>query len=142
MARSYIMPLGFIDRINDDGATILLTNPDDSLALRVGTPITVWRYSPEHLALGKLRGRISEIGFTTATFVTDEIQKDPRWPVDEELLLTAAPLFLALEGTFEPDPIRKITPERAEALRRIARRYAQLTAFPDWESPDVGATES
>ena len=80
MAQPYINPLGFIDRPTQDGAVILLTNPEESLSLRPGTPITVWRYSPEHLALGKLRGRITAIGYTTATFVTEETQKGPRWP--------------------------------------------------------------
>ena len=101
MAQPYINPLGFIDRPTQDGAIIILTNPEESLSLRPDTPITVWRYSPEHLALGKLRGRITTIGYTTATFVTDETEKDPRWP-DENLVRAAAPVFLALEGTFEP----------------------------------------
>ena len=134
MMRPYINPLGFIDRPTVDGAVILLTNPEDSLSLRLPTPITVWRYCPEHLALGKLRGRITEVGYTTATFVTDEAQTDPRWPEDEKLLRPAAPVFLAIEGSFEPDPSRKLTPEKTEALRRIARRYAELTALPDRET--------
>ena len=134
MVRPYINPLAFVDRITEDGAIILLTNPDDSLSLRLGTPITVWRYSPEHLALGKLRGRVTDVGYTTATFITEETMTDPRWPDNEELLRPAAPVFLAVEGTFEPDPSRKLTPEKTEALRRIARRYAELTALPDREN--------
>ena len=125
MAQPYINPLGFIDRPTQNGAVILLTNPEESLSLRPGTPITVWRYSPEHLALGKLRGRITAIGYTTATFVTEDTQKGPRWP-DEDLVRPAAPVFLALEGTFEPDPSRKLTQEQAEAMQRIAQRYAEL----------------
>ena len=118
-------PLGFIDRPTQNGAIIILTNPEESLSLRPDTPIAVWRYSPEHLALGKLRGRITTIGYTTATFVTEETEKGPRWP-DEDLVRAAAPVFLALEGTFEPDPSRKLTQEQAEAMRRIAQRYAEL----------------
>ena len=59
MATPYIMPLGFIDRTTDDAIIFLLTNPEDSLGIRLGTPITVWRYSQEHLALAKLRGTIT-----------------------------------------------------------------------------------
>ena len=131
MTQPYINPLGFINRPTRDGAVILLINPEDSLSLKLGTPITVWRYSPEHLALGKLRGRITAIGYTTATFVTGETQTDPRWPGDEDLLHTAAPVFLALEDSFEPDPSRKLTPERTLALRRIAKRYVELTSLPN-----------
>ena len=137
MTQPYINPLGFIDRPTRDGAVILLINPEDSLNLKLGTPITVWRYSPEHLALGKLRGRITAIGYTTATFTTDETKTDPRWSKDEDLLRTAAPVFLAQEGTFEPDPSRKLTPERTLALRRIAERYVELTSLPNRGSPDA-----
>ena len=126
MARPYINPLGFIDRPTEDGAVILLTNPEDSLSLRLPTPITVWRYSPELLAIGKLRGSISTVGYTTATFTTIETLTDPRWPDDLPIIRTAAPVFLALGDSFEPDPDRKLTQEQAEAMRRIARRYAEL----------------
>ena len=136
MAQPYIEPLGFVDRPTEDGAVFLMTNPEDSLSLKLGTPITVWRYSPEHLALGKLRGRIIAIGYTTATFVIDETRTDPRWPEDEGLLRIAAPVFLAQEGTFEPDPIRKLTVEKAEAMRLIGRRYAELTTISKDDHPD------
>ena len=42
MATSYIMPLGFVDRPTQTGATFVFTNPEDSLNLKLGTPITVW----------------------------------------------------------------------------------------------------
>ena len=41
MAVPYIMPLGFIDQPNETGATFILTNPEDSLGLRPGIPVTV-----------------------------------------------------------------------------------------------------
>ena len=126
MAVPYIMPLGFIDQPNETGATFILTNPEDSLSLRLGTPVAVWRYSPEHLALGKLRGRITEVGYTTATFVTVETRNDSRWAEDLPTIRPAAPVFLALGDSFEPDPDRKLTQEQAESMRQIAQRYAEL----------------
>ena len=127
MATPYIMPLGFIDRSTEAGATFILTNPEDSLSLSTGTHVTVWRYSPETLAIAKLRGYVSAVGYTTATFTTIEHQQDPRWPEDLPVIRTTAPVFLALENSFEPDPERKLTPEQAEAMRRLATRYAELT---------------
>ena len=126
MAQPYIMPLGFIDRPTQEGAVITLTNPEDSLGLRLGTPITVWRYSPELLAVGRLRGSISAVGYTTATFVTVETHNDSRWPEDLPVMRPASPVFLALPDSFEPDPDHKLTQEQAEAMRRIAQRYAEL----------------
>ena len=126
MARPYINPLGFIDRPTEDGTVILLTNPEDSLSLRLPTPITVWRYSPELLAVAKLRGAVSDVGYTTATFTTIETQTDPRWTHDLPIIRPAAPVFLALADSFEPDPERKLTQEQAESMRQIAQRYAEL----------------
>ena len=77
MAKLYIAPLGFIERLIEDGATFTLTNPKDSLELRYNTPVTVWRYSPEQLALAKIRGLISAVGYVTATFRTVESLIDP-----------------------------------------------------------------
>ena len=77
MAVPYIMPLGFIDQPTKDGATFILTNPEDSLGLRPGTPVTVWRYSPELLAVAKLRGAVSDVGYTTATFTTIRDSNEP-----------------------------------------------------------------
>ncbi len=131
MATPYIMPLGFVDRPTDTGATFILTNPEDSLCLNTNTPITVWRYSPEHLAIGRLRGHVKAIGYTTAAFTTVEHSNDPRWPEDLPIVRPAAPVFLALEGSFEPDPERKLTPDQAEAMRRLALRYADLTGTND-----------
>lgn len=90
--------------------------------------ITVWRYSPEHLAIGRLRGHVSAVGYTTAAFTTVEHSNDPRWPEDLPLIRPSAPVFLALTDSFEPDPERKLTPDQAEAMRQLALRYTELAA--------------
>ena len=72
MARAYVVPIGYIERQTGEGATFILNNAEDSKALRTNTPATVWRYSPEHLALAKIRGLISAVGYVTATFRTVE----------------------------------------------------------------------
>ena len=126
MTVPYIMPLGFIDQPTGTGATFILTNPEDSLALKPGTSVTVWRYAPELLAIAKLRGAIRDIGYTTATFVTVETQMNPWWTDDLPIIRSAAPVFLALKDSFGPDPERKLTQEQAESMRRIAQRYAEM----------------
>ena len=126
MARPYIAPFGFIERLTEDGAIFTLSNPEDSLSLRSNTPVTVWRYFPEQLALAKMRGRISAVGYVTATFRTVEFQIDPRCPEDEEILRERTPVYLALGATFEPDPGRMLTREQAEAMRNAAAQYRKL----------------
>ena len=141
MATPYIMPLGFIDRTTDDGTIFLLTNPEDSLGLKLGTPVTVWRYSQEHLALAKLRGTITAVGFTRATFTSAHSLKDSRWPQDEDILKPKIPVYLAIPGSYEPNGSRMLSQEETDEIHRnIARRRnadggASAAAHPN-EGPD------
>ena len=126
MARPYITPLGFIERLTEDGATFTLSNPEDSLTLQSNTPVTVWRYSPEQLALAKIRGLINAVGYVTATFRTVESWIDPKWPEDDEVLRERTPVYLALEGTFEPDPSRMLTQDQVDRMQSIVSKYRSL----------------
>ena len=135
MTTPYILPLGFVYRKTEAGTVILLTNPGEPNNLRADTPVTVWTYSPEHLALGKVRGLITAVGFTTATFSPVEISLDARWPQDQDVLRPNAPVFLAQEGSFEPDLSRMLTPEQAEAIQNVAKRYREITKPSELETP-------
>ena len=73
MAKPYINPIGFIDRTTDNRTIFLLNNPEDSLELKLDAPVTVWRYSPDQLALAKIRGVLSAVGYVTATLQNSRI---------------------------------------------------------------------
>ena len=62
MARPYIIPIGLIDRTTDNRTIFLLNNPEDSLGLKLDTPVTVWRYSPETTGSRQSPGVISAVG--------------------------------------------------------------------------------
>ena len=64
--------------------------------------------------------------FSPANRIAIETQTDPRWTHDLPIIRPAAPVFLALADSFEPDPERKLTQEQAESMRQIAQRYAEL----------------
>ena len=142
MAKPYINPIGFIDRTTDNKTIFLLNNPEDSRGLKLDTPVTVWRYSPDQLALAKIRGVISAVGYVTATFRIVESAIDPRWP-EEEILREKTPVYLALEGTFEPDPGRMLTREHANAIQSISPKYRKLrSGDPRNEAESHGADEN
>ena len=126
MARAYVVPIGYIERQTGEGATFILNNAEDSKTLRTNTPVTVWRYSPEHLALAKIRGLISAVGYVTATFRTVESVIDSRWPEEEEILREKTPLYLALEDSFEPDPERMMTQEQVDRIQSTVPMYRKL----------------
>ena len=126
MATPYIAPLGFIERLTEDGATFTLANPKGSVGLQHGTSVTVWRYSPEQLALAKIRGVVSAVGYIEATFRIIEYRTDARWPDNEQLMREKTPVYLALENSFEPDPIRMLTQAQADRMQNIAPEYRKL----------------
>ena len=127
MATPYIMPLGFIYRPTEDGAIITLTDPRDSLGLKLATPVTIWRYSQGQLATAKIRGQVTAVGYMTATFKTVESRIDPRWPTSRQLLRPKTPVYLAMPDSFEPDMSRKLTQEQVESMQRAAARYTEIT---------------
>ena len=135
MAIPHIMPLGFIHRRTDDGAIIMLNNPRESQTLKLGTPVTLWRYSPGRLAVAKVRGAVSAVGYVTATFEIVESQIDPRWPANQEIIRPGVPVYLAAPDSFEPDLSRMITPEQAEEIQRLAERHRRISRG---RSPDPG----
>ena len=127
MAICNLMPIGFIHRRTEAGAIIMLNNPEDSRTLKLETPVTLWRYSPGRLAAAKVRGRITAVGYVTATFETVESRIDPRWPTDQEIIRPRVPVYLAELDSFEPANSRMITPEQAEDIRRLAERHRNLS---------------
>lgn len=142
MARPYIVPFGFIKQVTEEGAIFTLSNAQDSANLRPDTPVTAWRYSAEHLALAKIRGIISAVGYVTATFRTVESAIDDRWPEDQEILCERTPVYLALGNTFEPDPKYMLTREQADRMRSFGQGYRKLRrGNPRREIPGHGEGE-
>ena len=126
----YINPLGFIDKRTPRGVRFLLTNPDDSRTLKVGTPVTISQLSSDGLSLAKIRGEIISVGYVTATFTIAETVLDEGWPQNEETIRPKTPVYLAKEHSFEPDPGRMLTAEQTERITEIARKYINILHNP------------
>ena len=125
MATPYINPLGFVDKLTDEGATFILTNAEDSSDMNRNTPLTVWRFSPENLAMAKIRGVISAVGYTTATLSITDSHMDPRWPDGHGILHPGIPVYLALPDSYEPDPSRMLSQGETDAILRESARYRE-----------------
>ena len=130
MATAYFIPLGFIDRLEGDSAIFTLTNPKDVESLVPGTPVTVWNYSPQHLAVARTRGAITDLGGLKATFRAVDLALGPEWPEEEVTMKPGLPVYLALPDSFEPDSSRMPSREEAEYL---AQRAADASAPRDPE---------
>lgn len=128
MAENRILPLGFIDRITDEGAVMWLTTPSESSKLGRETTVTLTSRSigPPN-ATATARGIITAVGYVTATFKTVEIQMAPNWPQNETVLRKGLPVYEAIPGTFIPDPARTLSKEHEDSLRRLTARYREIT---------------
>ena len=126
MTKPYINPLGFIHRHTSNGVRFLLTNPDDSRTLQIGTPVTVSQPSSDGGAVAKTRGKIVAVGYATATFIINEMDIAENWPENEATLREKTPVYLAKENSFEPDPSRTLTAEQMERLRHLSRKYRDI----------------
>ena len=130
MAKNRILPLGFIDRVTEDGAVMWLTTPSESPKLRLETAVTLTRRSiRQPNAAATARGIITAVGYATATFRTVETQRATNWPEDENILRKGLPVYEAIPGTFIPDPARTLTKEQEESLRRLTNRYREITRY-------------
>ena len=122
----YINPLGFIDKRTQRGVRFLLTNPDESLTLRIATPVTVSQPCNDGRALARTRGEIVAVGYVTATFTIAETLLDAEWPQNEETIRERTPVYLAKENSFEQDPSRMLTVEQTERLRELSNEYTNI----------------
>ena len=125
MVTPYIIPLGFIDKLDGASTTFTLTNPEDSASLGPGAPVTVWHYSPRYQAIAKTRGEITNLDELTASFRTAGVNLDPKWPTEEATMQLGIPVYLALPNSFEPHSSRMLSQGEAEALVQKMANYAK-----------------
>ena len=122
MAKPKIMPVGIIEQSTEDGATFILTRQGDHTTLKIASPVTVWNthWDQDEIPSGVMvRGHITEIGPTTATFKVTESKISPYWPQDADPLAPGCFVHLALPNSFELDPSQIATQEETEFLEKM-----------------------
>lgn len=135
MARPYIMPIGFVDSIVNEGVVILLTNPEESTDIRKGTPVTIRVFNQGTLSSSRMRGEINSVGYVSATVTITETRLGRRWPQGLEILRRGTPVYLGIPGTFEPDESRMLTQEQTDSMASLASLYAGLARRSGPERP-------
>ena len=125
-----LMPIGIIDEPNNSGAVFTMTRPGDRNELKPGDFVTVWNFHQDFEALARVRGRISEVGQTAASFVVTESQLDPSWPDHIDPLGAGNAVYLADPDSFQPDITRGFaSPEEFEMLTKFARQHEEATGI-------------
>ena len=117
-----IMPIGIIKQSTEEGASFILTRPGDDSTLKINSPVRVWNthWDQDEIPSGvMIRGHVTEIGPTTATFKVTESKIGPYWPKDADTLAPGPFVHLALPDSFEVDRSQIATQEEEKLLDRI-----------------------
>ena len=118
------MPIGIIDESNQDGGIFTLTRPDDHQFLQAGDPVTVWNMHQQFETMARLKGEITEVSRTTASYIITERQVDPRLARLRRPLRSRQPHLPGRKGFIQSRPIPKaLVPGRipdAKGVRQAA----------------------
>ncbi len=123
-------PIGIILQPTQGGAIFELRTPEDQEDAKPDSHVTVWNYHHQTCALARFRGLITEAGEKTASFIVTESQVDPTWPEHIEPMGAGNPVYLAQEGSFNPDMSRLCRDEREFAeLVDLAEEHQRMTGI-------------
>ena len=124
------MPIGIIDESTQDGGIFSLTRPDDHKTLQAGDPVTVWNMHQQFETMARLKGEITEVSRTTASYIITERQVDPSWPDYVDPFGAGNPIYLAVRDSFNPDPFRKpSSPDEYQMLKEFAKQHQEATGI-------------
>ena len=97
------LPIGTIKKSTGAGTTIRLIPPDPSTDKLMPQANILTRDSGTG-AHARAVVRVVEIQGNLAQFDILELETEPEWPEGTDPLAVGLPLYLALPGTFDPDP--------------------------------------
>ena len=98
------MPIGIIDESTENGGIFTLTRQEDRQTLKPGTELTVWNFHQAFETVARVRGEITEVGRTAASYVITELQIDPDWPSYVDPTGAGNPIYLAEKESFFRTP--------------------------------------
>ena len=152
MTKPTIMPIGIIQKSTKDSAIFTLTRPEDRSTLKINSPVRVWNthWDQDEILSGvMIRGHVTEIGPTTATFKVTESRIGPYWPKHTDTLAPGSLVHLALPDSFDVDQSQIATQEEEKLLDRIElaqqleevqkRKTSGMTT--ETPSPEPGGSE-
>ena len=136
----------------EEGAIFTLTRPGDPNILKINSSVMVrnTHWDQDDIPSGvMIRGHVTEIGPTSATFKVVESRTSPYWPKDADTLAPGCFVHLAMPDSFEIDRSQIATRDEEKFLEKLeqARQLKEVrerkdsrptTATP---SPEPGGSE-
>ena len=140
-----IMPVGIIKQSTEEGAIFTLTRPGDHSILKINSSVTVrnTHWDQDEIPSGVMvRGHVTEIGPTTATFKVAESKMGSYWPKDAGTLAPGSFVHLALPDSFDMDSSQIATQEKTEFLTKIELTHEVKEVRERKDSRTTAATPS
>ena len=97
------IPIGTIKESTEDRTTVRLIPPHPN-ENKLYPQATILTRDPSTGAHAKAVVRVVETQGNLARFEILELETEPEWPEGADPLATGKPVYLAMPGTFEPDP--------------------------------------
>lgn len=119
--------IGTIDDRDGDRVSFTLAPPGNHGDPGPDADVTVWNQLEAGGPIAMFRGRITEVTGRSAAFRVLESQVPEDWPKRNEPMGMGNPVYLAIPGTFLPDPSRAATPAEMKLMVQMARDLAANT---------------
>ena len=128
---SCFMPIGIVEDSETGRATFTMLRPEDKDQLKPGDSITIRNRLP-HLddITASFQGEITEVGHTIASLVITQTNIPPDWPPHLDPKGKGMPVYLAIPGTYMPDPRRRqASPQELKMLVQLALEHQRATGI-------------
>ena len=136
------MPLGTLDgpantsgpapgKSTQDAGTFTLLPEGGRRPVTPGDYITIANHDPRVPASARFRGRITEVSGPTCAFVLQASRVDPYWPPHIHPMGQGNAVYLALPGSFIPNPSRSVQNQAEwDMLLQLAADHQERTGIP------------
>ena len=140
MTKPTVMPVGIIEQSTKEGAIFTLTRPGDPSNLKINSSVMArnTHRDDEDIPSGVMvRGQVTEIGPTTATFKVVELRTGPYWPKDADTLAPGCFVHLAMPDSSEIDRSQIATPDEEKFLEKLEmdRQFNEVRKRNDFGPP-------
>ena len=122
-----ILPIGTIMKSTKAGTTIKLIPPHPS-AGKLQPQATILTRNSGSSAHARAVVRVVDIQGNLARFDILELETEPEWPEGADPIEVGQPVYLAMEGSFKPDPEPQGTEAEIQAFLKESYRQGSCPA--------------
>ena len=121
--------IGTIEQHEGKNVIFVLAPPGEHGRVAPDSHVTVWNQVGANGPLAMFQGRITEISGNTGAFTVTQKTVPQAWPEKVDPLGEGNPVYLAVPGTYLPDPGRTATHQEMKLMAQLARDHEENTSL-------------